>query len=144
MTMSPSLVRRIAIGKVIGLGFGLVGFFTIPFISADIGIHPRIGVLLWYPTVGAVIGVFGIFTSHPVLKLPMPWWFRAPVIGAWMNLVLTFFAYDTMQTLLLAMFGPAGAMSSPYWFVAEGALIGLIIGYLATRFGGEGTSTIRD
>lgn len=43
---------------------------------------------------GAFIRVFGMFTRHPVLRLPMTWWFRAPVIGAWMNLVLVFFAYD--------------------------------------------------
>jgi hypothetical protein len=42
---------------------------------------------------GAIIGVFGVITYHPLLRLSMPWWFRAPLTGAWMNFVLTFFAY---------------------------------------------------
>jgi hypothetical protein len=55
-----------------------------------------------------------------------------------MNFVLIFFAYDTMAKFLLSMFGPDGFMLSPFWFTAEGALVGLIIAYFATRFGGEG------
>jgi hypothetical protein len=30
---------------------------------------------------------------------------------------------------------------NPFWFAAEGALVGLVIGYLATWFGGEGPET---
>ena len=72
----------------------------------------------------------------------MPWWFRAPLIGAWMNFVLTFFAYDAMQMMMVSFFGEGGVLSSPFWFTAEGAIIGLIIGYFATRFGGEGKETV--
>jgi hypothetical protein len=102
----------------------------------------RWGILLWYTTLGAIIGVFGVFTWHPILKLPMPWWIRAPVLGAWMNFVLTFFAYDTMKDMLVTMFGVDGFMASPFWFSLEGAIVGLLIGYLATRFGGEGKETV--
>jgi hypothetical protein len=71
----------------------------------------------------------------------MPWWVRDPVLGAWLNFVLTFFAYEPMKAMLIATFGVGGLFVSPYWFVAEGALIGLFIGYFATRFGGEGVET---
>ena len=91
---------------------------------------------------GAIIGVFGVFTWHPVLKLPMPWWFRAPVVGAWMNFVLTFFAYDTMKAMMTSLFGADGILTSPFWFTVEGAVVGLVIGYAATRFGGEGPQTV--
>ena len=33
-------------------------------------------------------------------------------------------------------------LTSPFWFALEGALIGLLIGYLATRYGGEGPETV--
>ena len=102
----------------------------------------RWGILLWYATLGAIIGMFGVFTYHPVLKLPMPWWVRAPFLGAWMNFVLTFFAYDVMKDMLVAMFGPDGILASPFWFALEGALFGLLVGYLATRYGGEGKETV--
>lgn len=56
--------------------------------------------------------------------------------------MLTFFAYDTMQVMMLAVFGEGGLLSSPFWFTAEGALVGLLIGYFATRFGGEGKEMV--
>jgi hypothetical protein len=138
----PSLMTRIAVGKLIGFLFGLAGFLLLPFFLPETGWLIRWGILLWYITVGAIIGVFGVFTWHPVLKLPFPWWFRAPLIGAWMNFVLTFFAYDTMQQMMLSLFGEEGMMSSPFWFTAEGAIIGLVIGYFATLLGGEGKGTV--
>ena len=72
----------------------------------------------------------------------MPWWFRAPLIGAWMNFVLTFFAYDAMATVMTSFFGAGGLLTSPFWFAAEGGIVGLAIGYVATRFGGEGKETV--
>ncbi len=138
----PSLVTRIAIGKGIGFLVGLIGFVFLPVFLPEAGWLIRWGILLWYTTLGAIIGVFGVFTWHPVLKLPMPWWFRAPLLGAWMNFVLTFFAYDVMESMMLSLFGDLGILTSPFWFAAEGAAVGLLIGYVATRFGGEGKETI--
>jgi len=140
----PSLVTRIGIGKSIGLIVGLIGFFLLPYFSPESDPLLRWGVLFWYITVGAVIGVFGVFTWHPVLKLPMPWWFRAPLIGGWMNFVLTFFAYDAFQSMIISVFGPDFPLGSPFWFVLEGAMVGLVMGYFATRFGGEGRETVEE
>jgi hypothetical protein len=139
---NPSLVTRIAIGKGIGAIVGLLGLIFLPYFLPDVGWLPRIGILLWYTTVGAIIGVFGVFTWHPVIRLPMPWWVRAPFVGAWMNFVLAFFAYDLMKAMLTSMFGPEGFLSSPFWFALEGAVFGIIVGYFATRFGGEGRETV--
>lgn len=144
MFEKPSLVTRVAIGKGVGLVIGLIGFgfFEIFLPGADWML--RWGVLLWYTTLGAIIGVFGVFTWHPVLKLPFPWWIRAPLLGAWMNFVLTFFAYDLMKAVLVDIFSQTDILTSPFWFVVEGAVVGLIIGYFATRFGGEGAETVHD
>ena len=59
-----------------------------------------------------------------------------------MNFVLVFFAYDLMSDTMVAVFGVDGMLQSPFWFVAEGALIGLIMGYFATKLGGEGPATV--
>ena len=139
---NPSLMTRIAIGKGIGALVGLAGLLLLPYFLPGVDWFPRIGILLWYTTVGAIIGMFGVFTWHPVLKLPMPWWFRGPLMGAWMNFVLVFFAYDLMKAMLVSTFGPEGLFTSPFWFAAEGALFGLVVGYFATRFGGEGADTV--
>ncbi len=142
MFEKPSLVTRIAIGKGVGFAVGLAGFIFLPFFVPEAGWLIRWGILLWYTTLGAIIGMFGVFTWHPILKMPMPWWVRAPFLGAWMNFVLTFFAYDVMKDMLVAMFGPEGILASPFWFALEGALFGLLVGYLATRYGGEGKETV--
>lgn len=138
----PSLFTRIAIGKGLGFVIGLCGFVALPYFLPEADLLIRWGVLLWYATVGAIIGVFGVFTWHPVLKYRIPWWFRAPLVGAWMNFVLTFFAYDLMQEMMISLYGVDGILSSPFWFTAEGAVVGLIIGCVATRFGGEGEETV--
>jgi hypothetical protein len=142
MFSNPSLITRIAIGKLVGFAIGLIGFFMLPSLFGEIDLMIRWGIVFWYATMGAFIGVFGVFTWHPILKLPMPWWLRSVWIGAWMNFVLTLFIYDRLQGYMISYFGENGALSSPFWLVSEGALVGLLIGYLATKFGGEGKETV--
>ena len=61
-----------------------------------------------------------------------------------MNFVLTFFAYNDMKDIMVHSFGMNGVLSSPFWFVLEGAIVGIIIGYFATRFGGEGKEAAQE
>ncbi len=142
MFNNPSLITRIAIGKGLGFVFGLIGMISLPYMVPEASWMLRWGILLWYTTLGAIIGVFGVFTWHPILKLPMPWWFRAPLIGAWMNFVLVLFAFEQFEAMMVTMFGVDGLFHSPYWFTLEGAIVGVIIGFFATRFGGEGVETV--
>ncbi|MFT7571524.1 MAG: hypothetical protein ACI9JL_002566 [Paracoccaceae bacterium] len=142
MADHPSIIVRIAIGKAIGFAVGLAGFIALPFLVPDISWQLRWGILFWYTTVGAIIGVFGIFSRHPVLMVPMPWWIRAPLIGGWMNFVLMFFAYEQMKVILIALFGVGSTLNSPLLFVLEGVVVGALIGWCATRIGGEGPDTV--
>ena len=141
MFSNPSLMTRIAVGKLIGLIVGLTGFFLVPVLLPDAGPLLRWGLLLWYITFGAIIGLIGVFTYHPIVKVSFPWYVGSPLMGAWMNFVLVFFAHEPMRAMMVRIFGADGALQSPFWFAAEGAIIGLIIGYFATRFGGEGPET---
>ena len=138
---NPSLMTRIAVGKTIGFIIGLTAFFALPHLLPDAGEMLRWGLLLWYITFGAIIGVFGVITEYPVINMRLPWYFTSAWIGGWMNFVLVFFAHDEMSAMLLSIFGEGGTLISPFWFAAEGAIIGLIIGYFAKRFGGEGPET---
>lgn len=142
MFSNPSLMTRIAIGKAAGFVIGLISFIALPYFAPESGLMLRWGILLWYTTLGAIIGMFGVFNWHPILKLPLPWWIRAPWVGAWMNFVLTLFAYDSIRAVMIAIFGQEGALQSPFWFVLDGAIAGIVIGYLATRFGGEGREAV--
>jgi uncharacterized membrane protein (Fun14 family) len=47
-----------------------------------------------------------------------------------------------MTTMITTVFGNNGLLASPFWFVGEGAIIGFIIGYFATRFGSEGKEIV--
>ncbi len=138
MFANPSLITRIAIGKGIGSLVGLTGFVFLPHFLPEADGLLRWGVLLWYTTFGAIIGVFGVITRYPIVNLSFPWWLRGPMVGAWLTFVLVFFAYDVMADMLVSVFGEGGVLSSPFWFVAEGAVVGFIIDYFATRFGGQG------
>jgi hypothetical protein len=133
---NPLLVRPIGIGKAVGLLFGLAGFVLLPVLAPSSGWLLRWGVLLWYLTLGALVAMALILTRPPVSKPPMPWWLVATGLGAWMNFVLTLFAYDEMKMVMVAMLGENGILRSPFWFVLEGAIVGLVIGYCVTRFGG--------
>lgn len=144
MFSNPSLTTRIFIGKLVGLTIGLLIFASMPYLLGDVDLLLRWGVLLWYTTMGAIIGVFGVYTRHPVLNVPVHWWWRAPLLGAWMNFVLVFFVYDRFNAMLVSMFGAQSGLTSPWLFVVEGAIVGLVIGYFATRFGGEGKATVEN
>ncbi len=137
----PSLATRIIVGKTVGFAFGLLGFLIMPTILPEVGLMQRWGLLFWYTTLGAIIALFGVFNRHPMLNLPLPWWAMAPFLGAWMNFMLTLLMYDDLHRFSLALLGPDSAFTSPFWFVAEGAVVGLVIGFAATRIGGEGPET---
>jgi len=142
MFRKPSLMTRIAVGKAIGLIIGGLAFFILPLFVADVSMMFRLGLLLWYITFGAIIGVFGVFTYHPILKISMPWWFMSAFIGAWFNFLLALFTYDKLAVMMQEMMGAGAFFQSPFWIAAEGAIIGFVIGFFATKYGGEGAETV--
>lgn len=137
MTGMTPLMTRIGIGKLVGFAVGGTFALALPLIAPDTGAMMRWGIVLWYTTLGAIIGVFGVVTYHPVLRLPMPWYVRAPLLGAWLNFVLVLIAREPLAAVTAVA---VGAPLSPFWLVAEGAAVGLLIGFCATRAGGEGAA----
>jgi hypothetical protein len=138
MLTQNKFIYRIGAGKAIGLVFGLLGFLFFPYFLSDASLTLRLGILLWYTTLGAIVGVFGVLDKHPILGISLPWWFRGALIGGWMNFVLTLIAYDQICTIIVVIFGEYSRYISPYSMVLEGAIIGLVIDYLLTRWFGEG------
>ncbi len=138
MDLNTYYLKRIGCAKMVGLIVGLIGFFMIPSLWPGESMWLRAGILLWYTTFGAVIGVFGIFDYHPMLKFRMTFWFRGLVFGAWLNLVITILMYDKLSLLMQQLDGAFGGLQSPFWFVVEGALLGLVIDAIATKYAGDG------
>ena len=111
-------------------------FFTIPLVWPSAELMLRWGGLLWYPLVRAVIGLVGIYRRHPVLHLPMPWWVRAPLVGAWMNFGLAPFCFPVLVALYQDLWPSLPAWAAPLLLALEGAVVGAMIGAIATRTGG--------
>jgi hypothetical protein len=126
--------KRVGVSKGLGFLLGLIGFCMLPYVWPNADLMLRWGILLWYTTFGAIIGVFGVIDRGISFKFPA--YFSGILIGAWLNFVLVFFAYEKMSEMLRQL--RFMEMSSPWWFVLEGALIGLLIDLVATKYGGEG------
>ena len=138
----PSLWSRVAICK--SIGFLLTGgcVLLLPGLFAGLSWHTQLGFVLWYTTLGAFVGLFGVLNYHPMLQLALPWWFRGPWLGGWMNLILALFIWDQLAGFQAGFFGPGSALASPWWFVAEGIVLGAFMDWTATRFGGEGPACV--
>lgn len=135
MFTRPSLLTRIAVGMAVGFMIGLMAFITIPLVLADVDILLRWGVLLWYSTLGVLIAILGASDGQQAPLLP--WWVQAPLIGAWMNFVLMLVIHHHLSAFGAELFGPTSALNTPLWFVGEGLLVGLIIGFVGTRIGSD-------
>ncbi|MCF4099042.1 hypothetical protein [Maritalea mediterranea] len=142
MLEKPSLIRRAAIGKIIGLAFGLIAFFALPLFVPDLSMTFRLGVALYLIMMGCFIGIMGVLTYHPVLHMPMPWWVRGPLIGGFMMLILWMLAQTEFDAVAVAIFGEGAIFSSGAWSIVDGIIIGALMSFLATRFGGEGKETV--
>ena len=132
------IIKRTGSAKMIGMAFGLVGFFMIPYFWPGESMWLRVGILLWYTTFGAMIGILGMFDHHPLLKFRLSFWFRGLVFGTWFNLVLVFLMHDKLSVLMQQLDGAFGGIQGPFWIVLEGAVLGLVIDAGATKIAGEG------
>ncbi|MDD3145306.1 MAG: hypothetical protein PHV23_04315 [Candidatus Gracilibacteria bacterium] len=135
------LMNRIAIAKIVGLVFGLLAFIMVPFIFVNADLYLRLGILCWYTSIGAFIGVMGIMDKHPILNFSFPFWIRGPFLGGWMNFVLVLFIYDKVLSI---MQNTAFSGFSPFWLIVEGMIVGFVIDLIATKFVGDGKKLIKD
>ncbi len=134
--MSSGFIRRLIVAKALGFLVGFIALLFLPCIIPDDCLLCW-GFFLWYITFGAIIGIMGVMDAHPLWpKFKINAFFRGIFMGSWMNFVLVFFAYEKLEIILSRV--DFMGMSSPWWFVLEGAILGLIIDLLATKYGGEG------
>lgn len=141
---SAPILTRLAIGQMAGVMIGIIAFAMLPLFLPELDARIRWGIFLWYPTLGAVVALLDIVNGEESVPVALPWWLRGALVGAWMNLVATLLIFEVMREFLLSVSGPDAIFTSPFWFVAEGAFAGLLIGYLVMRFGGEGRGIADD
>ena len=135
-------LKRMVVSKGLGLFFGLLGFFFIMrVLGPESTSHLQWGILLWYATFGAIIGISGIFDRHPYFGFPMPFYFRGAFLGAWLNFVLAVFLLDEMSEIMIASGFPEN-ISPLVYAPLEGAALGILIDWAATKWGGEGKNML--
>lgn len=131
----PAVMKRTAWAKTLGLIVSLVWFIAI-ISSGQYTNNPMLawGILLWYPTVGAMIGLAGVMDKHPLLG--KMWIWRGIMIGWFMNLLLLLFALEPLS-LLVADMGFDFTQNMMIWgWILEWAIIwGLIDWYVTAKFG---------
>ena len=132
------------VAKTLGLFFGILAMIGTSMWLPESGWLTRLGFLFWYLTIGSMIGLMGVLDWHPVFDVRLPWWVRGPFIGAWMNFVLVFFAYDLTAEFMQVVEDYFGLALSPFWFALEGAVVGRIIGWASTALGGEGPAVLEN
>jgi len=138
-TRPTSLTLRIALGKLFGAAIGGIIFLALPVLSTDIDLALRFGMWGWYILLGAVIGMSGIYTTHPVLKMRMPSLLRGAMIGFGMNLVLGALIFSHMNAAFANYSDFQFSTSMPIIQVAiEGLIWGALIDWLITFYAGDG------
>ena len=64
------------------------------------------------------------------------------MVGAWMNFVLAFFCFPQLVTLYQDLWPSLPAWTALLLLALEGAVVGAMIGAIATRIGGDGPETV--
>ncbi len=117
----------------------LIGLLLASYYNIEMTVFTKWGFFLWYGTFGGIIASMGFVVVHPIFpkNKTLRSIIRGLIIGAWMNFILVFFAYDTINQIAQSFDCLQG--QSPFvLFVLEGMLFGAVLDYLGTRFGGEG------
>jgi len=138
-----SITGRIFVGKLTGFSIGLLALFTLPLLSVGTTLEFNLGFLLLMVTMGAMIGFIGMFTHHPLFPaLALPWWLRGSSVGILFFLILVLLAKDQLTPLMSLDIVAWSGLTSPYWVLLDGAFLGGVIGYIATKISGEGNLPI--
>lgn len=143
MLHTHSITGRVFVGEIIGFTIGVLALVLLPLLSIDTSLEFRLGFLLLMVTMGATIGFVGMFTHHPLFPfIAMPWWIRGSSIGVLFFLILVLLAKDSLLPLMSLDMVVWMGFTSPYWALIDGAILGGLIGYSATKICGEGNLPI--
>lgn len=132
--MSP-LMKRIALGKTIGFAIGAIMWGYLSYLT-DIDTAFIFWILLWCSITGVLIGAMWIMHKHPLFGFKMWWLLRGSLIGAMMFGTLSLVSYDMISQVMEVFY--IGYFKSPYWIMIDGAILGAVIDYFATKYYGQG------
>ena len=130
MPLTPFL-KRVALAKLLGLILGAVGYVIFSSTAAQSSMF-LLGLVGWFVTLGALVGILGFYQTMPFLGIPIPVWMRGAWCGAWMGHLLVLVAYGALAQLTADVAWLPGIFASPWWLVVEMAFWGAVIDVIVT------------
>lgn len=124
----------------IGLTVGIITIALSPIFGFSLVSMFGFGTLLLFVMMGATLGLVGIFDTHPIFGFKMRWWNRGAVIGFIFTLLYVLLSYESIQVIMQSNVVAWTGLISPFWVLLDGVLIGLFMGWMETKFAGEGSN----
>jgi len=129
---------RVAIGKTIGLIVGLIVMLVLPLFGYPGFGSTGFGILLMFILMGAMIGFLGQYDRHPVFDFKMSWWMRGGLVGISFMFMFVLLSYDSLEIVMKSTLISWTGLSSPFWALIDGVIVGMIMGFCETKMAGEG------
>lgn len=139
MFAKESVAGRVIIGKTIGLIFGLLFILFLPTVGFELLDMMGLGALLLFVLMGAMIAFVGQFDRHPVFDFKMKWWLVGAGVGALFMLLFVLLTYSELEMIMSSTLVSWTGLTSPFWALIDGAVIGLIMSYVETKIAGKGS-----
>jgi len=135
-----SITGRLFVSITVGVIYTFILFIIAWLLNLPVFNMLGLGMLLAFMLMGLSIGFVGTFDYHPILKFKIKWWILGIVGGTIFGLMFTFLTYNTMQEMLRTSIMSDFGFISPFWAISDFVLSGLLMGFFAKKFAGEGSS----
>ncbi len=138
MFKKHSVTGRIVTGKIIGLVIGILVIVIMPTFGYPGMSMTGFGILLMFVLMGAMVGFLGQFDRHPVLDFKMPCWLSGAMVGFAFMLMFVLLSYDALEVVMQSSLISWSGLSSPFWALLDGIVIGGVMGLIESKVAGFG------
>ncbi|PCI30677.1 hypothetical protein COB52_01150 [Candidatus Kaiserbacteria bacterium] len=135
-----SITGRMFIGISIGAIVGVLTIVLSPMFGFPVLSMFGFGTLITFVLMGLTIGMVGMFDYHPIFGFRMRWWLRGAFLGFFFTLMYILLGYESLQILIQSSLVSWTGLTSPFWALIDGTMIGLFMGWMETKFAGEGSN----
>jgi predicted membrane chloride channel (bestrophin family) len=97
-----------------------------------------LGALIMFMLMGAMIAFVGQFDRHPLFDFKMKWWMIGSVLGAVFMLMFILLTYSEVETMMQSSLISWTGLTSPFWALIDGVIIGLIMSFAEIKIAGKG------
>ncbi|MFC1614985.1 hypothetical protein ACFL22_00300 [Patescibacteria group bacterium] len=135
-----SITGRIFVGTLIGLAIGIITMAISPTFGFPIFSTFGFGTLMLFVMMGLTLGLVGMFDRHPIFGYKMRWWIRGTVAGFLFTLIYILLGYDSIEVIMKSNIVSWTGLSSPFWALIDGVVLGLFMAWMETKIAGEGSN----